>query len=54
VRLAVQQHALDNGYTLVVKPYQEVPADIEKADLQKPFIPCFQAGDEWLLRLTSR
>ena len=35
VRLAVQQHHVLGGYTLVVKPYQEVPADLEKADLQK-------------------
>ncbi len=35
MRLAVQQHVLDDGYTLVVKPYQEVPADTEKADVQK-------------------
>jgi branched-chain amino acid transport system substrate-binding protein len=35
VRLAVQQHHVLGGYTLVVKPYQEVPADVEKADLQK-------------------
>jgi branched-chain amino acid transport system substrate-binding protein len=35
VRLAVRQHVLENGYTLVVKPYQEVPANIEKADAQK-------------------
>jgi branched-chain amino acid transport system substrate-binding protein len=35
VRLAVQQHVLDDGYTLVVKPYQEVSAAMEKADLQK-------------------
>ena len=35
VRLAVQQHALGDGYTLVVKPYQEVPVDIEKTDSQK-------------------
>jgi branched-chain amino acid transport system substrate-binding protein len=35
VQLAVQQHqALGNGYTLVMKPYHEIPAEIAQADPQ--------------------